>query len=93
MSDSIMSNERKCYITGRTDNLHKHHIFPGNPNRRISEKYGCWCYLTGEMHNQSSAGVHYNKELDMKLRCECQARFEKAYPLLSFRNVFGANYL
>lgn len=90
---SIMSDKKECFITGRTDNLHRHHVYAGNPNRKISEKWGCWCYLTGEYHNQSNKGVHFDKDLDMKLKVECQRRFEEAYPEASFLKVFGRNYL
>lgn len=41
MSKSIMQDEKVCYITGRTDHLHKHHIFGGG-RRKISEKWGLW---------------------------------------------------
>lgn len=46
MSKSIMQDEKACYITGRTDHLHKHHIFGGG-RRKISEKWGLWIWLTG----------------------------------------------
>ena len=43
--DSILQATRECYITGATDGLHKHHIYFGNPNRRISEANGFWVWL------------------------------------------------
>ena len=47
MADSILQTEKECYITGQTNNLHKHHIFFGNPLRQISEDNGFWVYLAG----------------------------------------------
>jgi hypothetical protein len=91
--DSVLSSKKKCWICGTTTNLHKHHIYPGNPNRRLSEKYGCWVYLCGHHHNLSNDGVHFDKEADTKLRIECQAAFKQAFPQLSFLKVFGRNYL
>ena len=37
---SILQDEKKCYVTGRTDGLELHHIYFGNPNRKISDKNG-----------------------------------------------------
>lgn len=60
MSRSILDNVRECYITRQTQGLHKHHIFFGTGQRKLSEEWGCWCYLTGSLHNQSNEGVHFN---------------------------------
>ena len=90
--NSILQTEKICYLTGSTVNLHRHHIF-GGPNRRNSEKYGCWVYLTAEMHNMSDRGVHFNRELDLRLKRECQKRFEEIHNHDLFMKVFGKNYL
>lgn len=90
---SIINNERECLVCGITDNLHKHHIYYGTANRKLSEKYGCWCYLCAKHHNMSKEGVHFNKALDTKLKVYTQKRFNEAYPELNFRKIFGKNYL
>ena len=77
MSKSIISNEHYCLICGTTQNLHKHHIFFGSANRKKSEKYGCWCYLCGKHHNLSNEGVHFNKDLDNRLKKMTQKKFEE----------------
>lgn len=92
MSKSIMQDEKKCYLTGYTEGLHKHHIF-GGPNRRLSEIYGCWVYLIPALHNTSDKGVHFNRELNLKLKRECQKRFEEIHGHEKFMEVFGRNYL
>ena len=61
--------------------------------RKISEKYGCWCYLCAIHHNLSNAGVHFNKELDIELKQMAQKRFNEVYPDLDFLKTFGRNYL
>lgn len=91
MSKSIISNEKECLVCKTPFNLHKHHIFFG-PNRKNSEKYGCWCYLCGRHHNQSNEGVHFNKTLDNKLKKYAQQKFEEAYPEQDFLKIFGRNY-
>ena len=90
---SIVSNEQECLVCGSTYRLHRHHIFFGTANRKLSEQYGCWCYLCARHHNMSNAGVHFNKELDKKLKAQTQKRFNEVYPELDFRKIFGKNYI
>lgn len=49
--------------------------------------------LRGDWHNLSSYGVHFNKNLDTKLKQWGQEKFEEMYPDLSFLKIFGRNYL
>ena len=49
MAKSIMQTDVECYVTHSRINLHKHHIFYGTANRKKSEKWGCWVYLTAEI--------------------------------------------
>jgi hypothetical protein len=41
----------------------------------------------------SNAGVHFNTELDSKLKAHTQKRFNEVYPDLDFLKIFGKNYL
>lgn len=94
MSKSILSNERVCYVCRLPYNLHRHHIFFGHGNRNLSEKYGCWVYLCARHHNMSNKGVHFNKELDLKLKERAQIAFEIHHGSRSdFIKTFGRNYL
>lgn len=90
--DSIMQNSRECYITGATDGTVKHHIYAGG-RRKASDKWGCWVWLRWDWHNGASYGVHFNKELDLKLKRECQKRFEELYGHEKFMEVFGKSWL
>lgn len=92
---SILQTEKECYITGQTNNLHKHHIFFGNPWRRISEENGFWVYLAGYLHNQSNQGVHGKdgKELDTMLKQHCQMKYEETHSREEFMRLIGKNYL
>lgn len=92
MSKSIMQDTKECYITKQTLNLHKHHIYAG-AFRKKSEHYGCWVYLRGDWHNLSNYGVHFNHDLDVKLKQECQRKFEELYGHDKFMEVFKKNYL
>lgn len=93
MAKSILQAEKRCYLTGAENiPLHEHHIFAGK-NRKASEKHGFKVWLRPELHNMSNAGVHFNKELDLRLKRECQARFEETHTREEFMAIIGANYL
>lgn len=89
---SIMQDEKKCYVTGREYDLHKHHIY-GGPNRTISEDNGFWVWLTPEYHNMSDEGVHFNKEFALALKQECQLKYEQTHTREEFIELIGRNYL
>lgn len=92
MTKSILQITKECYFCGAVRNLEKHHIYFGRANRRLSEKYGCTCYLCHYHHTGSKDAVHENRENDLKLRRICQKRFEEVYTE-NFIKVFGRNYL
>lgn len=91
--DSILQNEKKCYVTEQTGRLHKHHIFFGTANRQISEDNGFWVWLIPEYHNASDRGVHFNKEFDTLLKQECQTKFEETHSREDFMRLIGRSYL
>lgn len=82
------------YETERRDNLHRHEIFFGK-NRQKSIDYGLVVFLTPEMHNMSSAGVHFNREFDLELKRIGQMAAMEYYgwTIEEFRAIFGKNYL
>lgn len=94
MSKSLIDNCKVCFVCGTVYGLHKHHIF-GGANRNKSEKDGCWCYLCGEHHNLSNKGVHFNKELDTRLKQTCQQLWmtKKNKTVEDFIKEYGRNYL
>ena len=92
MSVSIMQNEKVCYITGSTSDLHRHHVF-GGPLRQVSEQWGCWVWLRADYHNASNRGVHFDKALDLTIKQDTQEQFERLYGHDKFMEVFGRNYL
>lgn len=44
-------------------------------------------------HNGASYGVHFNRDLDIRLKQQCQERFEKLYGHDKFMEVFGKSWL
>ena len=41
-------------------------------NRRNSIKDGCCIFLCGRHHNMSNEGVHFNHDLDLKIKKEME---------------------
>lgn len=58
----------KCMICGSTDRVAVHEIYFGTANRKKSKEDGMCVPLCWSHHNGSSFGVHYNKDLDLKLK-------------------------
>lgn len=73
--------------------LHKHHIIFGNPGRKLSEKYGLWCWLCVRHHTGSSEAVHHNRENDLYLKRLAQEAFESKHSHTEWMQIFGRNYL
>ena len=92
--DSILQGDtRECYLTGAADGLHRHHIYFGNPNRKISEANGFLVWLRWDWHNGAEYGVHFNRDLDLKLKRECQEKYEETHSREEFRKLIGKSYL
>lgn len=84
-----------CYVCGdpRTE---LHHVFPSG-RRKASDREGCTVRLCRE-HHQGRSGAHQDREFDMRLKAECQKRWEDREGVdepdhESFRAIFGRNYL
>ena len=91
MKSIIQEDTNYCYVCGRYG-TEIHHIFFGTSNRKMSDKYGCVVGLCYE-HHRGNRGVHFNRELDLELKCTAQRVFEHHYPNENFSAIFGRNYL
>ena len=89
----LVNNFDECIECGTTRDIHKHEVFFGTANRKLSIKYGLVVPLCAYHHNMSNKGVHFNKKLDTELKQMAQRRFNVVYPDLDFIKVFGKNYL
>ena len=92
MAKSILQNEKRCFISGSTTGLQRHHIYFG-ANRRISEQNGFYVWLIPEYHNMSDYGVHFDKAFDLKLKQDCQRKYEETHSREEFIALIGKNYL
>ena len=91
---SVLQTNKECWVCGRTENLHSHHIFGGTANRKISERYGLKIWLCYYHHNGSNEGIHFNKALDIRAKQMAQSYFEANIGNRDlFIREFGKNYL
>lgn len=73
----------------------EHHAIYGRGRRKLSEKYGLKVYLCFRHHTEDGGpeAVHRNAETDRIVKREAQKAFEKRWPELDFREIFGKYYL
>lgn len=92
--DSIIQKEKVCYICGTTSNLHKHHIFFGTANRKLSEEDGCVVYLCVN-HHTGLQGVHNNHRLDLDLKQKCERAWIRHFnkSIEDFIKRYGKSYI
>jgi len=90
--DSILQTSKECYITGATTQLHRHHCYGGG-RRKISEENGFWIWLRADYHNMSNHGVHFDHQLDLLIKQDCQRKYEETHTREDFIRLIGKNYL
>jgi len=87
---SILSKMEECYITKISGcDLVRHEVYFGVANRPISKREGFWVLLVPRVHQQ----VHSDRELDLKLKRECQERYELTHSREEFMELIGRSYL
>jgi len=100
--DSIIQTRKACYVCGASDKLHCHHVFYGTANRKKSDEDGMVIYLCPAHHNLSSAGIHFNKNLDNKVKQQAEKIWIQNYTaessskeerIKAFIERYGRNYL
>lgn len=82
-----------CEICGCRPATEIHHIFFGRGLRKLVEILDCLLHLCWECHRGNGAGqkgIHFNKELDNKLKAESQQKLlNKGYNLDEVRKITG----
>lgn len=73
--NSVLQSKKECFVCKTTYGLHDHHIVYGTANRKKSEEHGFKVWLCGRHHNLSNDGVHFNRELDLKLKRIAQEKW------------------
>lgn len=99
MKSIIWQQEGTCYLCclqgdyRRHAVLHTHHVIPGNPGRRLSDKHGLTVRLCMEHHTEGPQAVHRNHENMRILQRAAQEAFEKTHTREEFMKIFGRSYL
>lgn len=91
----LQGKSKRCYFTDtETGPLERHHIYFGVGMRQISDKHGFWVWLKPEWHRGTS-GVHGRDghKIDLRLKQDCQRRFEETHTRAEFMAIIGKNYL
>lgn len=92
---SILQDKKECFVCGLYYPVEEHHIYFGNPWRKISEKNGFKVWLCLE-HHKGTNGVHGKNghKLDNKLKKTCEKKYiSQGHTKEEFRNLIGRNYL
>jgi hypothetical protein len=91
---SILQEEKKCYVCGNR-NVHIHEVYYGSKNRSKSIEDGCCIYLCPRHHNMSKEGIHFNKDLDQKVKQSMERRWLEKYDktIEDFIKRYGRNYI
>lgn len=91
-----------CYICGKRGDTQLHEVFYGQSNRPKSKEDGCTAPLCYECHHGSNFGVHFNKELDLRLKKQTEKIWLDHYTnkdlpmskrIKMFIKRYGKNYL
>ena len=104
MKSLMHEKDGTCYLCMKLEGnyfpqrgLHEHHVMFGGfgSGRKLSEKYGLKVYLCIRHHLADGGpdAVHRSKASRELLCKEAQKCFEKNYPNLSFKEIFGKNWL
>lgn len=94
-SESIISEDRRCWVCGIRGALQRHHCFGGTANRRLSEEDGLWIWLCSQHHTMSNYSVHQDRELDVRVKQMAQYKWEEAHngDREAFRKRYGKSFL
>ena len=93
MRKSILTDDLSVsYLSGRPAEC-IHHIYGGNGRRKISEREGFIIPLTHDEHNMTDTSIHFNKELDLKIKRECQRKYEETHSRDDFIRLINRSYL
>ena len=91
---SILHSSDRCFLCGERGQLEEHHIFFGNPGRKISEKHGFKIRLCPYCHRLNPNAPHRNRTTDLELKRICQKAYEEqGNTREEFIALIGRNYL
>lgn len=87
-----MQTAKKCYITGRVDNLERHHCLNGTHQRRKAELDGLWVWLNADIHRYIHDTIE-GHDLKVQLKKDAQTVYELDHTREEFIKRYGKSYL
>lgn len=88
----LQADTAHCYLCGRSVALECHHIF-GKYQRKMSTEQGFTVMLCHDCHNERPNGVHFNREVDRRLKADCQRKFLQTHTFDEWMSLVGRNYI
>lgn len=92
--------DARCWLCGMPAQC-RHHVYPGNPNRSLSEREGCWAYLCNRCHE--AVHRHERREVSgrggvdlmllMQETCQVMWMHSVGKTAEEFRAIFGKSYV
>ena len=99
MKSIMQQDDGTCYLCMKLNcdygpklYTEEHHAIFGTAQKTLSEKYGLKVYLCLQHHREGPQAVHNNYKNARLIQAEAQEAFEKHFPELNFRDIFGKNY-
>ena len=98
MKSIMQEKDGRCYLCMKLNDdygikpTEEHHAIFGTAQRKLSERYGLKVDLCIFHHRIGADAVHNNREMAAIIQADAQEAFEKIFPDLDFRAIFGKNY-
>lgn len=87
--ESVIQNERECYVCGKEYPLHVHHCLSGTSNRKLADEDGLTICLCPFHHEQAHRDPYAN---DMYKRLG-QIYYEKTHTRKEFIERYGKSFI
>ena len=93
--NSIIQQDKSCYVCGSRSNLELHHCIYGMGKRKLADKYGLTIYLCHKHHTGSDSAIHFNKPLDNLVKELAQTKAMNYYnwTIEDWMKIFRRNYV
>lgn len=90
-----LNDPTRCAICGRNHALHRHHVFFGTANRKISDEDCMVVYLCPDCHEDGARAVHRNREMDVAIKQAAERVWmaDRDADEDAFRSRYGRSWL
>lgn len=92
MANSIIQSDKKCWVTGSTTGLDKHHCLRG-PFRKKADELGLWVWLRHDVHMRMHQRLHPFEFLEDQLKQVAQEAYERDHTREEWFAHFGRSWL